>query len=225
MRPPVIHSVEQRSPEWHSLRCGMITSSCLGELITSAGKIANNGTSRALLADLLAQRITGHVGQGFETLDMMRGVEDEPIARHLYEQRYAPVRQVGFVTREIADCVTIGCSPDGLVGDDGGIEIKSRKPKIQIGTIVSGAVPPENMIQIQASMLVTGRAWWDYVSYSGGLPLAVIRVHADAEIHSRITEAAASAERTLADMRAAYEEAIKRNNWSDTEPVAREIEI
>ena len=222
---PVMHDVFQGSPEWHALRCGMITGSIVGNLITPTGKIANNGTSRACLADLLAQRITGYVDPGFENFDMQRGAEDEPIARALYVARYAPVEKVGFVTREVAPGVVIGCSPDGLVGADGGIEIKSRKPKIQIATVLESAVPPENVMQIQASMLITQRPWWDFISYSGGLPLVVIRCMADEKLHALIIEAVSAAENSMAEMRADYENALTKNKWRPTERVSREIEI
>jgi hypothetical protein len=222
---PVIHDVFQGHPEWHALRCGMITGSIVANLITPTGKIASNATSRACLADLLAQRITNYVDPGFEDFDMQRGLEDEPIARALYVARYAPVEEVGFVTREVVPGIVIGCSPDGLVGEDGGIEIKSRKPKIQIDTILSGAVPSENVMQIQTFMLVTQRPWCDYVSYSGGLPLAVIRCAADHALHEQIIAAVVAAENSLAEMRAGYENALTINKWRATERVSREIEV
>lgn len=221
---PVYHDVPQGTPQWHALRCGVITGSVIGSLITPTGKIANNSTSRACLADLLAQRITGHSDPGFETRDMQRGIDDEPIARALYAERYAPVRQAGFVTREVAPGVVIGCSPDGLVGDDGGIEIKSRRPKIQMDTILSNAVPPENIMQVQTFMLVTQRQWCDYVSYSSGLPLVVIRCYPDAKLHAAMVDAVVAAEATLSEMRAAYDAALSKNNWQPTEYIASEIE-
>lgn len=225
MGSPIFHDVFQGSPEWHALRCGMITSSIVGSLITPTGKIAKNAASRSCLADLLAQRVIGYAGDEFANWDMQRGVEDEPIARALYVERYALVKEAGFVTREVAPGIVIGCSPDGLVGDDGGVEIKSRKPKIQIDTILTGAVPSENILQVQTSMLVTQRLWWDYVSYSGGLPLAVIRCRADDQLHAMIIEAVTKAEAAIAEMRAAYEGALTKNNWRPTERVAREISI
>jgi len=218
-----IHDVIQGTPEWHALRCGVITASAIEAMLSPTLKIADNATSRAYLADLLAQRITGHTAQQYVSADMMRGLEDEPIARALYSERYAPVTEVGFVTREVADGVTIGCSPDGLVGDDGGIEIKSRQPKIQIRTILECRVPSENMIQVQTNLLVTGRAWWDYVSYSAGLPLVVIRVTPDPDTHAAIIEAATMAEMRLRADRKGYEAACAACNWKPTP--RSEIEI
>ena len=225
MTSPIFYDVEQGSLEWYALRRGVITSSIVASLITPTGKIANNNTSRACLMELLAQRITGYTEPSYESYDMQRGVEDEPIARALYVARYAAVKEVGFVTREVAPGVVLGCSPDGLVGDDGGIEIKSRKAKIQIDTILSGVVPSENIMQIQTAMWVTGRAWLDYVSYSGGLPLAVIRCDADLGLHGLIRDAAIVAELALVSMQVAYEGALINNNWQPTERVAKEIEL
>ncbi len=224
MNTPIFHEVTQGSPDWYTLRRGVITSSIVGDLITPTGKIANNATSRACLAELLAQRLTGFSDTGFVTFDMQRGIDDESYARALYAVQRDAVREIGFVTREVVPGVVIGCSPDGLVGNDGGIEIKSRRPKIQIATILAGVVPGENIMQIQTCMLITGRTWWDYISYSGGLPMVIIRVHADPTLHAQIIEAATMAERAINDMRAVYNTTCERNNWGDTERVATEIE-
>jgi hypothetical protein len=103
----------------------------------------------------------------------------------------------------------IGYSPDGLVGDDGLIEVKSRRQKKQLQTIVSDEVPPENMAQLQCGLLVSGRAWIDYVSYCGGMPLYVKRVLPDPRWFEAIVAAVSAFEDTAADMVAAYHEATK----------------
>ena len=225
MSAPVYHDCIQGSAEWHALRCGMITASTLKAMITPTGKIADNATTRAYLADIIAQRLTKYTEPSFVSDDMQRGIEDECRARDVYAAKYAPVEQVGFVTREIVAGVTIGCSPDGLVGTDGGIEIKSRRAKLQIQAILDGAVPDEHMIQIQTSMLVTGRQWWDFISYSAGLPMVVIRVPCSYDWTTRIMTAAVEAERRIAEMRAQYDDAVLSNNWPETERMAQEIVI
>jgi predicted phage-related endonuclease len=98
----------------------------------------------------------------------------------------------------------IGYSPDGLVGDDGLIEIKSRKQKIQLATILADEVPLENLAQIQCGLLVSGRKWLDYVSYCGGMPLYTKRVHPDARWREAIIEAVAAAEDEAATQIGAY---------------------
>lgn len=141
-------------------------------------EVADNETSRGITYQLAAERITGHVDPVYPTFDMQRGTDDEPFARDAYAANYAPVEQVGFMVRDFGD-YRIGYSPDGLVGADGLIEIKSRKPKEHLRTVLKGLPPLENMAQMMAGMVVSGREWCDYVSYCSGLPLWVKRVHLD----------------------------------------------
>lgn len=218
--------LEQGSQEWIDARCGLITASTVGALVTQKSRdaltvscpkceaaafspcmsaarktptpiktvhderstivagmpkvldVADNDTSRGLTLTLAAERITGHVDYVHPSWDMQRGTEDEPFARDAYEANVAPVRQVGFIVRE-HNGVRFGYSPDGLVGEDGLIEIKSRRPKEHLATVLSGRSPAYNIAQMQAGMLITGRSWCDYISFSAGLPLWVNRVEAD----------------------------------------------
>ena len=170
----------QGSHAWHEARLGIVTASTVGKLITTKTlTVANNDAARTLIATLAAERITGQPTDTPFTRDMERGVLDEPLARDAYAEHYAPVEEVAFITRRLKGGALIGYSPDGLVGDDGLIEIKSRKPHHQVATILAGEVPRDHMAQLQAGLLVTGRDWIDYVSYSGGLPLYVKRVEPD----------------------------------------------
>lgn len=190
----VYEDLEQGSPEWLAARCGLVTASVVGKLITpSTVKVASNETSRGLTASLAAERITGHVEPFHETEDMRRGSLDEPYAREVYSEHYAEATEVGFMVRDDWG-FRIGYSPDGLVGDDGLIEIKSRNQKIQLGTILADEVPLGNMAQVQCGLLVSGREWLDYVSYSGGMPLYVKRVLPDPKWFAAIIEAIASFE-------------------------------
>ena len=174
---PTIHNVQQGSEEWLQLRCGLITASCMKLLITPTGKQAANDKSRAHLDDLLAQRITGYVEPGFQSKDMERGHDDEPRMRAVYEEHTGlAVATCGFMTAT-RDGHTVGYSPDGLVGEDGCIEGKSRRQKYQVRTILNGTVPEEFAWQIQAGLYVSGRKWCDFVSYSGGLHMYIKRVH------------------------------------------------
>lgn len=169
--------LEQGSSEWLAARCGLLTASTIGKLITpSTLKVADNETSRGLTMTLAAERITGHVEHVYPTADMQRGTDDEPFARAVYAERYGHVDQVGFMVRDF-DAYKLGYSPDGLVNDDGLIEIKSRKPKEHLKTVLKGAPPLENLAQMHAGMLIADRDWCDYVSFSAGLPLWVKRVH------------------------------------------------
>jgi hypothetical protein len=199
----------QGSDEWHAQRRGMVTASVVGQLLTTTTLApANNDTSRGLTATLVAERITGYTEPTYVNDDMLRGINDEPLAAEKYGENYAPVKPVGFMVRDDWD-FSIGYSPDGLVGDDGLIEVKSRRQKKHLQTILSDAVPPENMAQMQAGLLVSGRAWCDYVSYCGGMPLWVKRVEPDLEWFGAIVLAVASFETKAAEMVAAYEKATK----------------
>ena len=200
----VVHdAIEQGSDEWVALRCGRLTASNVRLLLSPAFKPASNDRERAHLFELLAQRITGHVEPQYWNDDMLRGLEDEVAARGLYAARFGPVREVGFVTEDRWG-FTLGCSPDGLVGDQGMIECKSRKQRLQVETISRGHVPPEHMAQVQAGLLVTGRAWCDYLSYSAGLPMIILRVLPDAWIQQAIVNAAGEFEARLAERLAEY---------------------
>lgn len=182
--------LEQGSQEWLDARCGLLTASTIGRLITpSTLKVADNETSRGLTMTLAAERITGHVDYVYPTADMQRGTDDEPYARDAYRQAFAPVDEVGFITLETGG-YKLGYSPDGLVGPTGLIEIKSRKPKEHLKTVLKGLPPLENMAQMMAGMFITNREWCDYISYSAGLPLWVYRVRPDQRWFDAISLAA-----------------------------------
>ena len=197
----------QGTDEWHDQRRGILTASVVGQLITpSTVKPANNDKARAITAQLAAERITGWTDPTYMNDDMLRGVEDEPRAIDVYSEHYAPVTTTGFMVRDDWG-FKIGYSPDGLVGNDGLIEVKSRRPKKHLQTILADEVPPENMAQLQCGLLVSGREWIDYVSYCGGMPLYLKRVRPDAKWHKAIVDAATAFEEAVSQMVASYETA------------------
>lgn len=195
----VYESLEQGSDQWLAARCGMLTASVLGKLITPTGRVADNDTSRAITETLVAERLTGHVEYVHPSFDMQRGNLDEPIVRDLYIENFAPVEQIGFMVRDF-NGFQIGYSPDGTVGLDGLVEIKSRKPRIQLATILADAVPRENMCQLQVGLLVSDRDWIEYLSYSGGMPLYRKRVLPDPAWFEVILAAAEKFEKTAGEM-------------------------
>lgn len=160
---------------------------------------ADNDTSRGLTMLLASERITGWTEPTFVSDDMLRGIDDEPKARDKYSEHYAPVTEVGFMVEDRWG-FQLGYSPDGLVGETGLIEVKSRRPKVQLATILADEVPIENMAQCQAGLLISGREWLDYVSYSGGMPLFVKRVYPQQDWLDAITEAASILERNVTRM-------------------------
>jgi len=204
----IFTELEQGSDEWLAARCGIVTASVIGQLVTPTLKTANNDTSRGLTNLLVAERITGRVVQVFANAAMQRGTLDEPYARAKYSAHHAPVTEVGFMVRDFGD-YQIGYSPDGLVGDDGLIEIKSREPKKHIATILADEVPAENMAQCQTGLLVAGRAWIDYVSYCGGMPLWTKRIYPDIRWQLAIKEAVEQFENNSLGIIANYMEAVE----------------
>lgn len=202
--------VTQGSDEWLAMRCGLLTASEMKHVITPTLKVANNDKTRAHLYELLAQRITRYVEPMYVGDDMLRGQEDEFYARQVYTEHYAPVEQVGFITNDRWG-FTIGYSPDGLVGKDGLIEIKSRSQKYQVRTIIEnltgGTIPADYVMQCQTGLLVSEREWLDFISYSGGLPMAVVRVWPDDAVQGAIIEAAAAFEAKLAECLEIYRSA------------------
>ena len=202
----IYDTLEQGSDEWLEARRGIVTASTVGQLITpSTVRPANNDKSRALRDTLIAERITGWVEPVYVSADMLRGQEDEPVARDLYREHYAPVEEVGFMRMDEPG-FTLGYSPDGLVGSDGLIEIKSRKPKVQLQTILNDTVPPFNRAQLQAGLLVSGREWVDYCSYSSGMPFYVTRVYRDERWIDTIRTVVTEFETYAAETVARYEE-------------------
>jgi hypothetical protein len=198
--PDLIQGIE----EWHDQRRGMVTASVVGRLITPTLEVASNETSRGLTATLVAERITGYTDPTYTSDDMWRGIEDEPRAREKYSEHRAV--ECGFMVRDDWG-FSVGYSPDGLVGDAGLIEVKSRRQKKQLQTILADEVPPENMAQLQCGLLVSGRAWIDYVSYCGGMPLWVKRVLPDPDWFAAILAAVDEFESTAAVMVGAYRNA------------------
>lgn len=197
----------QRSDEWYEMRRGIITASAVGRLITpKTMKPAINQDSRGLAQTLAAERISGWSdNNGYVNDDMLRGIESEPVARDKYAQHYEPVTEVAFITEDRFG-FTIGFSPDGLVGEDGLIEIKSPRSKGHIATIIAGHPPIDYMAQLQCALLVSGREWIDYVSYCAGLPLYVKRVQPQQEWFDAITAAASSCEEAIRETMRLYDE-------------------
>jgi predicted phage-related endonuclease len=201
--------IEQGSERWYDVRRGILTASVMGQLITPATlKIANNVTTRSITAELAAERITGFTDDSYASDDMIRGHDVEPLAVAAYSKHTGnPVTTLGFMVNDDHG-FKLGCSPDGLVDDDGMVECKSRRPKKHLQTILADEVPAENMAQCQAALLVSGRDWVDYVSFSGGMPLYIKHVEPDEKWFRAIVAAATEFEIAAAQMIATYRERV-----------------
>lgn len=224
----VIHRVDQGSDEWMAARCGLLTASEMKLIITPTLKVASNEKERTHLYELLAQRITRYVEPHYFNDDMLRGQVDEIEARDQYEKKYpenGPVEQVGFVTNDKWG-FTLGYSPDGLVGDRGLIEAKSRRQKFQVQTIIENVlgetIPADFILQCQTGPMVAERDWVDFISYSGGLPMATVRVWPDDVIQNAIIEAAAAFEERLSAAWAKFNDAV--SSRARLIPTVRRIE-
>ena len=193
----------QGTDEWRAARCGMVTASVAGKLLTSTLKVADNESSRGVVLTLAAERITGYVDPTYCGSSMERGHEDEPYARDAYSEHHAPVEELGFMVRDDWG-FSLGYSPDGLVCDDGLIECKSRLQKVHLQTIIEDRVPAENLAQLQCGLLVSARDWIDYVSFCGGMPLYVKRVYPDPIWHAAILAAVKTCEANVETITTRY---------------------
>lgn len=169
-KPPVplgveIFDVEQNTPEWFALRLGVPTASNFGKIMVQNAE--RKGRAK-LLRQLAGEIITGVPAENFKSAAMDRGNAMEAALRDQYEQSAFNVTRVGFVRNG-----KFGCSPDCLVGEDGGAEFKSMAPDLMIELIEQGSpLPTEHRAQIQGNMMVTERKWWDLViGYTGMPPL------------------------------------------------------
>lgn len=222
----IYKNVVQGSDEWLELRRGLITASEMKLIITPTFKIANNDKEKAHLYELAAQRITGYVEPSYISDDMLRGYEDEIEARQLYSECYHPVQEIGFITSDRFG-FTIGYSPDGVVGDNGLIECKGRRQKHQLKTLIecveASIIPDEYIIQCQTGLLVSEREWLDFITYCGGMEMAIIRVYPDKKIQDAIIEAATVFEAKIIKTIEKYE-TIKKSG-ARMIPTERRIEL
>ena len=200
------HDTEQGSDEWFELRCGCLTASTVHQLVTPTLKVSANDKSRALANKVAVQRVSQIPEESVTTERMLRGHIDEDIARTIYGQKRDPVREVGFITNK--KYPNFGYSPDGLVGQDGLIEVKSRDPHLQFSTILSSDVPNQYMAQIQTGLLISEREWCDFISFSHGLPMMMARVWPDHEWQEAIKRAYHDFEITVSKMITNYQDIV-----------------
>lgn len=169
----------QGSEDWRLARCGWLGASSMSDVLAKGQGAMRTKCLRRIVAECL----TGKPMETYSNHHMARGNEQEPFARLAYEAITGNlVEETGFIKHPTLRC---GFSPDGLVGDDGGLEIKSVIPTAQVETIMRGGFPSEHKAQIQASLWISGRQWWDFCSYSPDMPehlrAYVFRVKRDEE--------------------------------------------
>ncbi len=182
---PQIFECEQGSPEWFAARLGLPTSS---EFATVMAKGRDGGASltrKSYLNRLAGEILTGEPAESYTNVHMERGKTMEEEAREAYAfMKDADPRLVGFIVNGPK-----GCSPDSLLGEEGGLEIKTALPHIQVERLLRGELPAEHRAQVQGNLWVTERKWWDFVSYCPRLPLLVVRVPRDDDYIAKISKA------------------------------------
>ncbi len=157
----------QGSVEWFQARCGKVTASRFKDVLAKI-KSGEAAVRKNYKAQLVVERLTNTAQETYTNAAMQYGTETEPQARAAYEFKTDNiVTEIGFIPH--AELLA-GCSPDGLIAEDGGVEIKCPfQSAVHIETLLNG-VPSEHIAQIQGSMWITGRQWWDFVSYDGRMP-------------------------------------------------------
>lgn len=167
---------EQNTPEWGDDRLGVPSASCFKLIVDSKGMRAK--PRKKYLYKLAGEICKNKLEPSHTNKAMDDGHEHEGDSRDWYSFAVAPVLEVGFC---LVDSLEYGCSPDGLVGDKGGFETKNACGSVQIDRLENGWRPADHFQQVQGCLLVTGREWWDLVSYSEGLTPVVKRCYPDVQ--------------------------------------------
>lgn len=191
------NNFSQGSDEWLQHKAGKWSASRAKDLMAKG-----QGKTRAnLIADIVAERMTGRYTEGFKSAAMDKGNEQEQEAREAYEfERGVSIEQVGFIDHPTI--AMTGCSPDGLIGDDGMVELKVQNSARHIASLLSGAHAKEYCKQGQFQLFVSGRKWVDFVSYNNSFPahlqIAITRAERDNEMIASFVGEIAKAEAEVA---------------------------
>jgi len=175
---------EQGSPEWFEARLGIPSASMFSKIVTTKGAWSTQADS--YINQLVAERLTGEREEIYQSHHMIRGTELEPEARDMYcLMKDVEVQEVGFC---LHDTLKAGCSPDGLVGEDGGIEIKCPAPATHVEYLRGGVLPSRYKQQVMGCLWITQREWWDFVSYHPNMKPLIVRVERDEEYIAALEE-------------------------------------
>lgn len=186
----IIDNSEQGSLEWHQIRLGKATASCFSKIITSQGKASTS--AKTYMHELLAEWLSGKMYDGYSNDWMDRGNEIEAEARDFYEYKQdVDVLKVGFCLIDEGSLAhLVGASPDGMIGDDGLLEMKCPKHSTHIKYLLAGKLPTEYFQQVQGQLMVTGRKWCDFMAYHPDFKPLLVRVNRDedfiTELHAKL---------------------------------------
>lgn len=173
---------EQNSPEWYAARLGIPTASMFATVMAVGPRGGKAATRVAYLNKLVGEILTGESMENYVSPDMERGKLMEDEARDLYTfETGSEPKRVGFVRNGEK-----GASPDSLIGESGGLEIKSAAAHIQVARLLDGGLPSEHKAQVQGSLWVCEREWWDFCSYCPKLPLLRVRIYRDEDYIAKI---------------------------------------
>lgn len=183
---------QQGSNEWYNARLGHPTASKFATVLAQGRNGGDSKTRKDYMRGLVGERMTGNRMCDFENAHMRRGHAMEPEALELYEFiREVEVLACGHVVLvEESGKIHCGATPDGLVGEDGLLEIKTKIPHLLIKVHENGELPSEHVAQVQGQLWVTGRAWCDFLCYWPKMPPFLKRVRADVDYHRTILEPA-----------------------------------
>ena len=205
-----IATCDQRSAEWPAARVGKATASRMSDILAKT-KTGPSASRANYLAELVAERLTGQPAEKFVSAAMAWGTETEAEARQAYSFfRDADVTEVGFINHPVIEMS--GASPDGLVGDDGLLELKCPQTATHIATLQGQSIPAKYIAQINWQLACTGRQWCDFASYDPRLPesmrLFVKRIERDeaaiSALEDEVAAFLAEVAETVAGLRAAY---------------------
>lgn len=181
----IVHDVAQGSPEWFALRAPIPTASEFDRIVTpKTGSLSSQ--REGFKNELIAAWLTGEMKEMASTAMMERGSEMENEARIWYSlHRDVDPQTIGFVT---TDDGRVGCSPDSFAFDDGGVEIKCPAAHTHVGYLLGGD-PTKYRLQIQGSLWICEKAWWDWVSYHPTIEPVCVRIERDEEFIELIADA------------------------------------
>lgn len=203
----IVHECEQGDRRWWALRLGRPTVSRFARILTPKA-LQYSSAAQAFAAELIAEKMLGKPvdDKEVDTIWTRRGSEEEAAARKWYSfYRDTEVTEVGFIT---TDDGKVGGSPDGLVGDDGGVEIKCRSAKKHMACVL-GIEPIADLLQVQGYLWLTGREYWDVVAYNSELPKRIQRRYPVPAVQEAMTE---YIEQFLGEMETAEKALAKRGD-------------
>jgi putative phage-type endonuclease len=195
--------MEQGTQEWFMARLGKVTASRVADIIAKT-KSGYSTSRQNYLAQLVVERLTQKPTETYTNAAMQWGTDTEPLARAAYEIKHdLMVSEIGFVPHPVI--AMSGASPDGLVGDNGLIEIKCPNTATHIETLLNDTIKSEYKTQMQWQMACTGRLWTDFVSFDPRMPekhqMKIIRVNRDESVvqtlEKEVTEFLAEVDKTI----------------------------